>query len=215
MRPRGFTLLELLIGMIITSMVLTALATVTYAVSVNWRTAEAVESSYMAGAQVNARLGQHLRSAATLGAIRNGSLNGSGTSAALFYWKGDDTSTSYPNGDGKIQYTEIALLEHDAASEELRLYTVTDFATWSGAAQTAADAIAGSVYINAATNMDDFKGACVSHRVLVKNATGLILKKYIADTPTVEYVVNVRRPDGSIGPYYGTIVLRASLTATN
>lgn len=215
MRRRGFTLLELLIGMVITAMVLTALATVTYAVSVNWKTAEAVEASYMAGAQVNARLGQHLRSAATLGAIRNGTLNGNGSSAALFFWKGDDTSTAHPNGDGNIQYAEIALLEHDIASEELRLYTVTDFDTWSTAAKTAADAIAGSAYINAASNMNDFKGACVGHRVLLRNVTGMILKKYTTGTPTVEFLVNIRRPDGSIGPYYGTIVLRASLTPSN
>jgi prepilin-type N-terminal cleavage/methylation domain-containing protein len=215
MRRTGFTLLELLIGMVITALVMTALATVTYAVSVNWRTAELVESSYMAGAQVNARFSQWFRSAANLGATQSGSLTPSGSTAAIFFWKGDTTSNSYPNGDGKIQFNEIALLEHDQASQEVRLYSVSDWSSWSIAAQTAADALAGSAYIGSTATMDDFKTACAAYKVLVKNCTGLVLKKSTTDTPLVEYVINIRRPNGSIGTYYGTIVLRAASNPSN
>jgi prepilin-type N-terminal cleavage/methylation domain-containing protein len=215
MRRKGFTLLELLIGMVITALVLTALATVTYAVSVNWRTAESVESSYMAGTQINARFSQWFRSAASLGAVETGSMTPTAATAAVFFWKGDTTSGSYPNGDGKIQFNEIALLEHDQASQEVRLYTVTDWSNWSVAAQTAADALAGSAYIGSSANMGDFRTACGTHKVLVKNCTGLVLKKSGDTTPLVEYVINVRRPDGSTGTYYGTTVLRAASTPSN
>ena len=205
----------MLIGMVITSIALAALAAVTFAVGVNWRTAEAVESSYMAGSQINARFGQYFRAAAKLGASHAGTLTSSGTAAAMFFWKGDVESVTYPNGDGKIEFNEIGLIAYDQASEEVRLYSVSDWDSWTPAAQAAANVLASSLYINTAANMTDFKTACNGYKVLLKNCTGMVIKSYTSDTPTVEYVVNIRRPDGSVGTYYSTLTLRASQTSSN
>jgi hypothetical protein len=169
----------------------------------------------MAGTAVNARFGQYFRAAAKLGATQTGVLTGSGTPAAIFFWKGDLTSNTYPNGDGQLQFNEIALIEHDQASQEVRLYTVSDWDSWTPAAQNAANALAGSTYINTASNMTDFKSACGSYKVLVRNCSGMVIKSYTTNTPMVEYVVNIARADGSTGTYYGTLTLRAPQTASN
>jgi len=45
MRRRGFTLVELIIGMVVTAMVMLALSVVTFAVANGWQSAEAADNA--------------------------------------------------------------------------------------------------------------------------------------------------------------------------
>jgi prepilin-type N-terminal cleavage/methylation domain-containing protein len=215
-KHRAFTIVELIIGMAITAIVLAALATVSYAVAVNWKQAAAVESSFVTSAQVQARLSQWFRGARSIGAYHQGSLTAGGTDAAVFFWKSDETSVTYPSGDGQIQFNEIGLLEYDRNTEQLRLYEVSDWATWSAASQNSANALAGSTFITNTSNMDDFRQACPAHRVVMGNVTGFVVHPLTTgDRPLIEYVIKVRDSGGSTATHYGTITLRAPTSASN
>lgn len=210
MRRRGFTFVELVIGMAITALVISALSAVSYAVSITWREAAAVDSSYVTGTQVQARLSQYFRSAAELGAFRRGSLNGSSTEAAIFFWMGD------ANSNGSIQFNEIGLIYHDRTSKELRLYHASDWDTWGTTAQTAANAVASTSYIENTVNMADFMTACPTYRVFMRNVSGLVLNTVsTADRPLVEYVLQMEDRTGQVGTHYGTITVRAPVSASN
>ena len=63
MARRGFTLIELLIGMIVTTMVLTALSVVTFAVATTWQAAESADAASVTGTQVQSRMTQWFRPA--------------------------------------------------------------------------------------------------------------------------------------------------------
>ncbi|CAN5401295.1 hypothetical protein BH10PLA1_BH10PLA1_02640 [soil metagenome] len=216
MRRNAFTLVELIIGMVMTAMVLSALSVVTYAVSNGWQSAVAADSTSITGSQVQTRLTQYFRPAATLGAFQHGTLGSSSNPASVFFWKADLTSTTYPTGDGKIEFNEIGLLRYEPTSQELRLYDASDWNTWSTSSQNAANAIAGTTYISSTLNMSDFMSACPHYRVVMRNVTGVLLNTdTTSDKPLMEYLVQLTDSSGQSSMHYGTITLRAPMAPAN
>jgi type II secretory pathway pseudopilin PulG len=216
MRRRGFTLVELIIGMVMTVMVLSALAAVATAVSMGWQNADSADSAFVTGSQVQTRLVQWLRPAITLGAVQKGTLNSSTSPAMLFFWKGDLQDASNPTGDGKIEFNEIGLLSYDSASKELRVYDANDWSTWSASAQSAANAIAGTTYINSIANSTDFMAACPNYRVVMRNVHGVALNTVTASgKQLVEFVIKLQDSKDEVTVHYGTVSLRTSTTASN
>lgn len=216
MSRRGFTLVELLIGMVVTTMVLSAMAMVAFAVSNGWQAAESADAASITGTQVQTRMTQLFRPACTLGAALNGSFSSSSNPASVFFWQGDTANGATPANDGKIEFYEIGLLRYHPASKELRFYEATDWSTWSSSAKSSANAIAGTSYISSTGNMADFMTACPHYRVVMRNVTGMVLSTNSSlDKPLIEYVINLEDSKGNSSSYYGTVALRTATVASN
>ncbi len=216
MRRRGFTLVELIIGMVITAMVLCALSVVTFAVSNGWENAQAADSSFVTGGQVQARIAQWFRPATAVGAAQRGSLGSTNSPAALFFWKSDVADVSNPTGDDKIEFNEIGLLRYDAASRQVRVYDASDWASWSAAAQSTANALAGTAYISSTLTMSDFLAACPNYHVVMRDVSGMVINTVTTgDKPLVEYVITMTDSRGASSTHYGTVTLRAAQSASN
>ncbi|HWP41145.1 MAG TPA: hypothetical protein VNL70_09485 [Tepidisphaeraceae bacterium] len=112
----GFTFVELCLGLVITSLVMSALAAFTLAMSSAWRQAEQTQSATIIANQVSAVLQEQVRQARLLGAWRAGSISGSGESAAVMLWK------EAADGDGIIQDSELSLIEFDPTGHRLMIY---------------------------------------------------------------------------------------------
>ncbi len=215
MRRRGFTMVELIIGMFITAMVLAAMAAVSTAVSNGWQQADSADTAFVTGAQVQTRLAEYFRPAATVAAIQKGTLGSSVGPATLFFWRLDQTSNANPTGNGAIEYNEIGLLRYDPTSEELRLYYASDWNSWSASAQSTANSLASTGYINNAGNFAGFMAACPNYRVLMRNVTGMQINTVSDDKPLVEFVIELEDAKGQSSIHYATVTLRAATTASN
>ncbi|WP_428939948.1 PulJ/GspJ family protein [Fontivita pretiosa] len=112
----GFTFVELCLGLVITSLVMSALAAFALAMSSAWKQAEQTQSATVIANQVSAVLQDQIRQARLLGAWRAGSINGSGENAAVMLWK------EAAGGDGIIQDTELSLIEFDPTGHRLLIY---------------------------------------------------------------------------------------------
>src|SRR5687768_10765159 len=104
----GLTFVELVIGMMVTALVAAAVAAVLTAVSQGWQNSREIETQTSMSSQGMTRLNRTLRNVRQIGAVRAGAITGSpGQPAAALLWRGDF------NEDGDIQFSELALLEHD------------------------------------------------------------------------------------------------------
>jgi hypothetical protein len=117
-RARGFTVMELCFGLLITALVMAAVASFVMAVSQSWRHSDQVETSAMRAWQATVRLGRAVQDARLIGAYSAGSLTSTpAVPAAVLLWVKDT------NGDGQIQGAECAMIEHDDVQQTLRLYS--------------------------------------------------------------------------------------------
>lgn len=126
-RRSGFTLIELCVGMAVTAIVASAVATFSLAVSQNWQV-EQHNQRLAIGAQVIAgRIRSTIQSAKLVGGCEAGSLSVTTDPAGIMLW------TSDSNGDGLIQGSETAMLYYDPTSQQLRLYSggPSETSTWS------------------------------------------------------------------------------------
>ena len=105
-------------GLVITSMVMSALAAFSLAMSSAWRSAGQTQSLGLRASHAVGWIQKEVRNAKLLGGVRAGSLNISGStpSAAVVLWK-EDT-----NGDGYIQGYEVEMIEHDPVNHTLLIY---------------------------------------------------------------------------------------------
>jgi hypothetical protein len=113
---RGFTVVELCLGLLVTTLVMGALAAFSLAMATAWNHAENTQAVTALGNQAMLRLQSHVRNAKRIGIYRAGTSNGSGAGAAVMLWVQDT------NGDSKIQGSEVAMIEHDTAAHELVIY---------------------------------------------------------------------------------------------
>jgi Tfp pilus assembly protein PilW len=125
---RAFTFVELVIGMLVTSIVLSALAVFTFGVSDNWTQSDSSQSAFLRQTMAVERLRHMLREAQlTETNPTPGSLNNSTTPAACMLW-------TDANGDGHIQYSELSMLQYIPATQKLVIWSIP--ATSSNASQT-------------------------------------------------------------------------------
>src|SRR3954469_25756060 len=124
----AFTFVELMLGLVVTTLVVAALSAMMTAVGRGWTASDAVKSNSNFTTQSLTRLKQALRAAKQIGRVRYGSLDGlAAQPACAMLWRGDFA----PDGvtiDAKVQFSELGLIEHyvgvDAAHSELRYYKV-------------------------------------------------------------------------------------------
>jgi prepilin-type N-terminal cleavage/methylation domain-containing protein len=120
---RGFTFVELMIGIVVTALVLVALSTFLFAVGQNWEDSDTAQSAFLAACSGADRLNQLVRSAQEIGPNpTSGSLDNSTPPAACVLW----TDT---NGNGVIEYDELTLLEYDPSSQSLVAFSIPTTAT--------------------------------------------------------------------------------------
>jgi hypothetical protein len=115
-------------GLVITSLVMTAVAALSMAMATAWRSAGKTQSVALKGNFVTRQVQNEVRNARLIGACRAGASDGSGSGAAVLLWKTDT------NSDGFIQGNECELIAHEPATNTLVLYpsgTADGAGTWS------------------------------------------------------------------------------------
>src|SRR5580704_10727781 len=114
---RGFTLVELMLGLAITALVMAALAAFVGAVGQGWEGSDGTQDAALEARQAYVRVQNQLSSALYVGQVMAGSLDGSAaTPGGVFYWAQDT------NGDAGPQTGEMALIQHDPTTQTLWLY---------------------------------------------------------------------------------------------
>jgi prepilin-type N-terminal cleavage/methylation domain-containing protein len=130
--PGGFTLVELMLGLMISSMVMAALAAFSLATASHWRattpagldgTASAsgatVQSLYLSRRLASARIQDVLRPMKQAGLVRAGTVAAGLTQPAAAVMLRARSSTNDPT---QLYTTEVALMEHDRPTHTIRLY---------------------------------------------------------------------------------------------
>jgi type II secretory pathway component PulJ len=212
--PRGFTLIELCLGLVITSLVMGAMAAFSLAMSTAWKSAESSQSISLLANQTVVRLQNEIRQSKMIGAVRAGTSAGTSSNAAVLLWKADTS------GDGYIQGNEVSLIEHDVASHTLRLY-------YSGQADAAGTWSYGSTFTASAT-LNNFK-TNRNYKVLARNVYGAVFQSTgttgTSQSPTLhfalKFMVNDTQANSSqrvaggmekLMVQYGSASLRVPLT---
>jgi hypothetical protein len=203
-RCAAFTFVELCLGLLVTTLVLGALASFALAMASAWKHAEQSQSLNVRGQQTVLRLAEMLHRAKLLGPVRAGALNSPVSSAAVIFWAED------ANSDGLIQGKEVAMIEHDVATDRLVLYSGTpaETNTWSYSTVFSDPAVLDEFKINRTPTpiANGVEGA-----IFQTSGTSSTTKK-----PSLAFAVKLRRDASSGGTdrlviQYGTATLRAPL----
>ncbi len=203
----GFTLLELCFGLLITAMVFGAVAGIATAFSKTWVATEGTQMLQAGSRQSIAQVERELRSAKFVGFASEGK---SGDPARVVYWADDTPSGANMTGDGKMQVSEVRLIEHDASSDSLFLYK---FVPNGSNAATGASELKKSD-TDDATDAANFKRISgVTAQTLGRNVHEAKFKLKDAKKgglPAVEYDLKYD-VDGEEQHEHGTLTLRAPL----
>ena len=219
-RRSAFTLMELVMGMIVTGLVMSAIAALLSAVAMGWEQNGRSQADSVHRVQAHARIQRLLKGVKQLGVVRPGSVNGNATPAAVMLWKSDD------NHDGKVQFSELALLVHEGQAGTpggfLSFYDVAYPSYWTAAQRIAADTPpAGTtdedtyrdVYED--DSIDRFRTLQYvrNHRV-ASNLAGVAFTRTDGGDitrPSLDYVLKFSK-DGVVCVEYGTTSMRTPST---
>jgi hypothetical protein len=187
---RGFTLTELLLGIVISSMTLAALAALAMAVGQEWENSAPkywqdpnATPIRVSPYQSTARIEDIIKHARHLGWA---GVKSDGSGSAAFLWMSDDV------GAGQIQLCEVVLLEYVAATGILTMYQVPT---------TASNAMTDLTYnsINTEGCVSEFKArtnVLPSARVVLRNVVRFVPSACNLSNslmrPSLEYVLEVR-----------------------
>jgi prepilin-type N-terminal cleavage/methylation domain-containing protein len=126
--PRGFTFVELMMGMIVTGLVLSALAVFVFSVADGWSGSETVQSIYLSGNMGVDRIDRAIRAASMVDPnTTHGTLDNSGSPAACMFWHDDgdgDAALAGFSGDGQIEFCEMSLLIYSPSTQTINLYSM-------------------------------------------------------------------------------------------
>jgi prepilin-type N-terminal cleavage/methylation domain-containing protein len=128
-RARGFTFIELMIGMVITAMVLAAMAAVMDSVAQGWQAGSVSQSTQMPANQIYNRV-QKILSGAKFVILPSEGSSGS----SIIFWANDNLIP-----DSTVEAGELGMIEYDSSTSSLYLYEAQP--NLSGAQLTAAQTI--------------------------------------------------------------------------
>lgn len=117
-RMPGFTAVELLMALSISSLVMLALSAILTSVAQGWTHTENARGYVMSESAGMLRIERLLRNCRLTGAHNAGSIEGAATPAYLVLWAEDRQA------NGAMELGEIAILEHDPASRTVRLWEI-------------------------------------------------------------------------------------------
>jgi hypothetical protein len=207
------SLIELSIGLVITTMVVGALSALWYAVAETWVKSGSSQNVTLTGNQAVSRIESNLRTAKYIFQYSAGSLDGKTTPAAsVLYWKADNWSNLT---DGAVQVAEIALLEHDPASGRLYLYQAIPKASMNASQITRASGVAMWNDLSSYSTVTAFKSYdFVQKTVLSEAITGAVFNATpapVGGRPALEYTLVLSRA-GSSSRVYSVASVRGPTT---
>jgi hypothetical protein len=190
--------------LVITALVMAALATFSLAMSTAWQNAGSSQDILLQANQDVRLLDARIRPCALTGGWQAGSLDGSTSQpAAVLLW------TSDTNNSSTVNYSEIMLIEHDPATQQIDLYqapvplSVPD------------DVYSYSNVFSQASFISTFKEG-LTPTVLCRNVVGAQFYVGPANSttalPFVEFALTVKSGNQT-QVVYGDAVLRAPLAA--
>ncbi|HTW94822.1 MAG TPA: prepilin-type N-terminal cleavage/methylation domain-containing protein [Tepidisphaeraceae bacterium] len=209
---RGFTLTELMMGMLVTSLVLAALAAFVDAVAVGWEASDGTQDAALEAHQAYQRLDHYLSSALYVAQPMVGS-----TSTAIFFWANDNWNSGGVNaGDECPEFGEMNLIEYDSSTNTIWLYQPISGSAMSAnqfsnacARQTYADIISsGAIALFLSQNF-------CSQIPLAHDVTSATFDVVGTDSTTQRPIVEMNlifQKDSQTITQYGTVTLRAPST---
>ena len=204
-RAAAFTAVEMMMGLVITSLVMGAVAAFTLAMTQAWKQNDPSKTVELAGAQATARLQDMFREAKYSGLVRAGSLAGTTTpTASIFLWTADT------NGDNLIQFSEITLIEHNSSTKKLMIYKAS-------LPSPSNDYQVTKTFFDALTPESFKLLQYVSSRAMASNVSGA--KFYVqgasstSQRPVMEYALRILKSSATTDEY-GTATMRARKTPT-
>ena len=216
---RGLTVIELVIGMTITTMVAGAVAAVLTSVSQGWTHSQDIQTQTSLTTQSLMRVNRVVRDCKQIGATRAGGISGTVTTpAAALIWRAD------LNSDEQIQFSELALLEHDPDGDSpndiplhaIVWWTVQFPAGWTSAQKAAADSIISDASLYSDAEITAFRNnfsALVKPSVLATDVHKMKLLRIDSSStvrPALEYVLKfLDDASGDESTKYGRTTLRA------
>lgn len=181
-RHRGFTLVELCLGLIATAMVSCALAAFTMSIAKSWQSTGSAQAASLSSAATTMRIEEIVRNSRLTGKYNAGALDGS-SSAAVLLWL-DDT-----NGDGAIQENECAMLEYDSASRCILKRTVPS----NGSTAT----LNYATFSSSSTVLSNFRGDATTTQPVARDVDGAVFYANAGDgstdLPRLEFTIQFQR----------------------
>jgi hypothetical protein len=207
------TIVELSIGMVITTLVMGAVSALWFGVCRTWQRGDGAQNVALTSGQATARLEATFRAAKYVFQIANGSVDGVTTpAAAAFFWKGDNWPAT-ANADQAVQIAELALVEHDPAAKRLYLYQAIPYASMTVSQKSRAAGVATYADLALASTRTTFKGYdFVQRQVISESITGALFGTPATSArPMLEFTLNLKRADGT-ALVYGAATLRGPTT---
>ena len=204
-------------GMIVTGLVMAAIAALLSAVAMGWEQSGKSQANSVHRVQTHARIQRILKGVKQLGAVRIGSVDGTATPpAAVMIWKSDD------NGDGKPQFSELALLVHEGAvgtvGGYLSFYDVVYPSSWSLEQRAAADntpPVITEADVYKDSSIDTFRTMThVRKQLVASNLVGVVFTRRDGASitrPSLDYVLRFNK-DSDVHVEYGTTAVRTPST---
>jgi prepilin-type N-terminal cleavage/methylation domain-containing protein len=207
--PRGFTLAELIVGLLLLAIVGGATAAVASAVTRGWQLGETNGAATLTMGRTMLRIQDRIQRAKFLGQCRPGSVSSpdSVPGAAILFWRDD------ANGDGLMQFEETQLLEYDPAAKTL---VVTEPAYPTAAIRAAYNGPHPTSMLTGATAIEDYKGMQYkATHTITRNVQGasfnVITPTTASQRPAFEFRLKFNTPNGPAVDY-GTATLRSPLS---
>jgi Tfp pilus assembly protein PilW len=161
----GMTLVEMCIGLVVTSLIIGALSALWFAVAETWTRSSSSQHVSLTGGQAVARLETILRQSKYIFQWKAGSTAGNAASALI--WKGDNW-----NGvaDAAVQIGELALVEHDANAKRIYLYQAIPATAMDASMKTRAGGVATWSDLSNTATVTAFKGYDFVQRTVITEA---------------------------------------------
>ena len=219
-RPRAraaMTLIEMTIGMVITTMVVGAVGGVWYAVAENWTSSSSTQNVSTTGSQAAVRLEGLVREARYVCQWSPGSLDAVATPAAALVWRADAWATNADgtDPDGAVQVAELVYVQHDPAAQRIYYWEAIPKSAMTADQRTRAGGVLSWAELTSPSTITAFKAldfvkrkvlteACPAARFAVRQAAA-------PNLPCVEFVLKITRGGGST-LVYGTTAMRGAST---
>ena len=201
--------------MLVTSLVMGALAALLGAVAKGWEHSGRTQATSNVIVQTHVRIQKLVKGVRQIGACRAGSIDGGAPEqAGVLLWKSD------ANGDGLIQLSEVALLECEmsalAADCKMKYRTIVYPNYWTEAQKNSADGAAlTSTEFEDEASIDWFRtivgtSAYGQTTLVARNIVGSEFRRSDGATvtrPVFHYLLNIQR-GGAPETEYGAVAVR-------
>ena len=222
-RHHAMTLVELSVGLLITTIVIGALSSLWIAVGDTWRKSSSSQTQTLRASQAVTRLEGTFRQARYICQLTAGSATDTTAApASAFFWRsdywnaaGDVSNPAAFNTtvvDGLVEVAELSLVEYDAASKRLYLYQAKDPAVMTSTERAAAGTIWTWTDLSKSSNLTVFKGlSYIQKKVLSEGIAGAafnIPTPQAGGRPIIEFTLTMPQTGGT-ALIYSVASLRA------